>query len=99
MPRRASAQHTGKQRTLRWQASTWLPEAETARTIPDAACIGDTCPDVLSVPETVATSNAQAFGLIAEADAAWLSKHAHSITGTAPRSLRTFIADHVAAFT
>lgn len=53
----------------------------------------------LGVPETVATSNAQAFGLIAEGDAAWLSNDAESITGTAPRSLRTFIADHVAAFT
>jgi uncharacterized protein YbjT (DUF2867 family) len=52
----------------------------------------------LGVPETVATSNAQAFGLIAEGDAAWLSNDAESITGTAPRSLRTFIADHVAAF-
>lgn len=50
------------------------------------------------MPETVATSNAQAFGLIAEADAAWLSKDAHPITGTAPRSLRIFVADHVAAF-
>lgn len=51
------------------------------------------------VPETVATSNAQAFGLIAEGDAAWLSEDVESITGTAPRTLRTFIADHVAAFT
>jgi uncharacterized protein YbjT (DUF2867 family) len=51
------------------------------------------------VPETVATSNAQAFGLIAEGDAAWLSQDVESVTGTAPRTLRTFIADHVAAFT
>jgi uncharacterized protein YbjT (DUF2867 family) len=51
------------------------------------------------VPETGATSNAQAFGLIAEGDAAWLSEDVESITGTAPRTLRTFIADHVAAFT
>jgi uncharacterized protein YbjT (DUF2867 family) len=50
------------------------------------------------VPEAVATSNAQAFGLIAEGDAAWLSGDVESITGTPPRSLRTFIADHVAAF-
>ena len=49
------------------------------------------------VPETVANSNAQAFGLIAEGDAAWLSNDVESITGTAPRSLRTFIADHVLA--
>jgi len=51
------------------------------------------------VPETGATSNAQAFGLIAEGDAAWLSEDVESITGTVPRTLRTFIADHVAAFT
>ncbi|MEZ0113877.1 uncharacterized protein YbjT (DUF2867 family) [Catenulispora sp. EB89] len=51
------------------------------------------------VPETVATSNAQAFGLIAEGDAAWLSDEFAAVTGTAPRSLRTFIADHIAAFT
>jgi len=50
------------------------------------------------VPDAVATSNAQAFGLIAEGDAAWLADDVKSITGTAPRSLRSFIADHVAAF-
>lgn len=50
------------------------------------------------VPEPVATSNAQACGLIAEGDAAWLSDDVASVTGTAPRSLRTFIADHISAF-
>jgi hypothetical protein len=45
------------------------------------------------VPEAVATSNAQAFGLIAEGDAAWLSDDVESITGTPPHSLHTFIAD------
>ena len=50
------------------------------------------------VPDAVATSNAQAFELIAEGDAAWLSDDVESITGAAPRTLRTFIADHVAAF-
>lgn len=50
------------------------------------------------VPEAVATSNAQAFGLIAEGDAAWLSDDVESITGTPPHSLHTFIADHVKAF-
>jgi uncharacterized protein YbjT (DUF2867 family) len=51
------------------------------------------------IPETVATSNAQAFGLIAEGDAAWLSDDVKSITGTEPRPLRAFVADHVQAFT
>jgi len=50
------------------------------------------------VPEAVAISNAQAFGLIAEGDAAWLTNEVESITGTAPRTLRTFITDHIAAF-
>jgi uncharacterized protein YbjT (DUF2867 family) len=50
------------------------------------------------VPETVATSNAQVFGLIAEGDAAWLSDDVASITGDRPRSLRAFIADHITAF-
>jgi uncharacterized protein YbjT (DUF2867 family) len=51
------------------------------------------------VPEAVATSNAQAFGLIAEGDAAWLSDDVKSITGTPPRPLRSFITDHITAFT
>jgi uncharacterized protein YbjT (DUF2867 family) len=50
------------------------------------------------VPDAVATSNAQAFGLIAEGDAAWLSADVESITGTGPRALHTFIADNIAAF-
>jgi uncharacterized protein YbjT (DUF2867 family) len=50
------------------------------------------------VPETVADSNAQAFGLIAEGDAAWLSDDAKALTGETPRSLHTFIAEHIAAF-
>ncbi|MCW2892039.1 MAG: hypothetical protein QOH87_3199 [Trebonia sp.] len=50
------------------------------------------------VPEAVATSNAQAFGLIAEGDAAWLSDDVKSITGTPPRPLRSFITDHITAF-
>ena len=51
------------------------------------------------VPDAVATSNAQAFAQIAEGDAAWLSDDVKSITGTTPRTLHTFIADHSAAFT
>jgi uncharacterized protein YbjT (DUF2867 family) len=50
------------------------------------------------VPEAVATSNAQAFGLIAEGDAAWLTDDVATLTGTAPRSLHTFITEHTAAF-
>jgi uncharacterized protein YbjT (DUF2867 family) len=50
------------------------------------------------VPVAVATSNAQAFGLIAEGDAAWLADDVKSVTGTAPRPLHSFIADHAAAF-
>ncbi|MFJ8827011.1 SDR family oxidoreductase [Streptomyces sp. NPDC102467] len=50
------------------------------------------------VPEAVATSNAQAFGLIADGDAAWLTSDVETITGQRPRDLRSFLADHVAAF-
>lgn len=50
------------------------------------------------VPEPVATSNAQVFGLIAEGDAEWLSDDVASITGTPPRALPTFLTDHVTAF-
>jgi uncharacterized protein YbjT (DUF2867 family) len=50
------------------------------------------------LPEPVATSNAQAFGLIAEGDAAWLSDDVESLTGRRPRDLRTFVADNVGAF-
>lgn len=47
------------------------------------------------LPESEANSNARAFGLIAEGDAAWLSDEVVSVTGTAPRPLRAFIADHL----
>ncbi|MEU5092958.1 SDR family oxidoreductase [Streptomyces sp. NPDC021356] len=50
------------------------------------------------LPEPVAASNAQVFGLIAEGDAAWLSHDVTTLTGHDPRSLRTFLTDHVSAF-
>ena len=50
------------------------------------------------VPEHVATSNAQAFGLIAEGDAAWITDDVLTITGHSPRSLRAFITEFAAAF-
>ncbi|MEV6442975.1 NmrA family NAD(P)-binding protein [Amycolatopsis sp. NPDC051716] len=50
------------------------------------------------LPEAVATSNAQAFGLIAEGDAAWLTDEVATLTGAAPRSPQAFIAEHAAAF-
>jgi uncharacterized protein YbjT (DUF2867 family) len=58
----------------------------------EAAMIG------AGVPESVADSNAQVFGLIAEGDAAWLSDDVEKLTGTKPRSLRTFLTDHAEAF-
>ncbi|SDN93305.1 NmrA family NAD(P)-binding protein [Actinacidiphila guanduensis] len=71
-------------------------EIEYRQTTPDAH---RTAMIRAGVPEAVATSNAKAFELIAEGDAAWLSDEVAAITGAAPRSLRTFIADHIAAFT
>ena len=50
------------------------------------------------VPEVVANSNAQAFGLIAEGDAAWVTDDVKTLTGVAPRTLRSFLADHVNTF-
>jgi uncharacterized protein YbjT (DUF2867 family) len=50
------------------------------------------------LPEPVAASNAQVFGLIAEGDAAWLSDDVATLTGHSPRSLRTFVTEHVVVF-
>ncbi len=50
------------------------------------------------LPEHVATSNAQAFGLIAQGDAAWITDDVLTITGRAPRSLHAFISDYAGAF-
>jgi uncharacterized protein YbjT (DUF2867 family) len=50
------------------------------------------------VPPAVATSNAQAFGLIAQGDAAWRTDEVESLTGTPARDLRTFVADHLQLF-
>lgn len=51
------------------------------------------------VPDPVATSNAQAFGLIAEGDAAWITDNVQTITGNPPRTLHAFITERAAAFT
>jgi hypothetical protein len=51
------------------------------------------------VPQPIATSNAQAFSLIAQGDAAWLSPDITALTGRRPRNLHTFITDNVNAFT
>jgi uncharacterized protein YbjT (DUF2867 family) len=50
------------------------------------------------VPEAAASTTAQIFGLLAQGDHAWLYDDVESLTGTRPRSLSTFIADHVQAF-
>jgi uncharacterized protein YbjT (DUF2867 family) len=50
------------------------------------------------LPEAAATSNAQAFELIAEGDAAWLSEDVTSITGTPPRGLAAFVRENLSAF-
>jgi uncharacterized protein YbjT (DUF2867 family) len=70
-------------------------DVEYRRIRPDehrAAMIG------AGVPEAVATSNAWAFGLIAEGDAAWLTDEVATLTGNAPRGLHAFLAEHAAAF-
>lgn len=50
------------------------------------------------LPEPVAISNSQAFDLIAQGDAAWLSPDFESLTGRHPRSLHTYLAEHAGAF-
>ncbi|HEU5008422.1 MAG TPA: NmrA family NAD(P)-binding protein [Jatrophihabitantaceae bacterium] len=50
------------------------------------------------LPDPIATSNAKAFELIAEGDAAWITDDVHAVTGNPPRDLHTFLADHLAAF-
>ena len=51
------------------------------------------------VPQPIATQNAQAFGLIAEGDAEWLSDDAANLLTQPARSFRDFAADYRTAFT
>lgn len=50
------------------------------------------------VPAAVAGMNAQAFSLIAEGDAAWLSEDIPTLLGRPARSYAQFAADYAAAF-
>lgn len=50
------------------------------------------------VPAPVAEMNAQAFSLIAEGDAAWLSDDVPTLLGRQARSFRQFATDHRSAF-
>ena len=50
------------------------------------------------VPEPVARSNAEAFRLIGDGDAAWVTDDVEVLTGTAPRSVRAFLTEHREAF-
>jgi hypothetical protein len=50
------------------------------------------------VPEAVVNSNAQAFGLIAEGDAAWITDDVKSLTRVAPRTLRSFLTEYIDTF-
>jgi uncharacterized protein YbjT (DUF2867 family) len=50
------------------------------------------------VPEPIATQNAQAFGLTADGDAAWVTGDVPAILGRPARSFEQFAADHAAAF-
>ena len=52
-----------------------------------------------AVPPPVAEMNAQAFSLIAEGDAEWLSDDVASLLGRPGRSFQQFAADHRSAFT
>jgi uncharacterized protein YbjT (DUF2867 family) len=50
------------------------------------------------VPEKIAEMNAQAFGLIADGDAAWLSDDVRSLLGRPARSFEQFATDYATAF-
>jgi uncharacterized protein YbjT (DUF2867 family) len=50
------------------------------------------------IPAPVAEMNAQAFSLIAEGDAEWLSDDVPSLIGRPGRSFQQFATDHQAAF-
>ncbi len=50
------------------------------------------------VPEPVARSNAEAFRLIGDGDAAWVTDDVEVLTGTAPRTVEAFLAEHREAF-
>lgn len=50
------------------------------------------------VPEPVAEMNAQAFSMIAEGDAAWITDDVASLLGRPARTFEQFATDHAAAF-
>ncbi len=50
------------------------------------------------VPEPIAAMNAQAFSLIADGDAEWVSMDVPSILGRPARSFEQFAHDYAAAF-
>lgn len=50
------------------------------------------------LPEQVARSNAEAFRLIGEGDAAWITDDVEVLTGRAPRTVRDFLSRNQAVF-
>jgi hypothetical protein len=52
---------------------------------------------IVGVPKSVAVMNAQAFRLIADGDAAWVTDDVHSLLGRPARRFVEFAADHAAA--
>jgi hypothetical protein len=50
------------------------------------------------VPEQIAEMNAQAFTMIADGDAAWLTDDVRALLGRPARSFEQFAADYAVAF-
>jgi hypothetical protein len=50
------------------------------------------------IPEPIATMNAQAFSLIADGDADWISNDLPSLLHRPARSFEQFAGDYAAAF-
>ena len=50
------------------------------------------------LPDAIAAMNAQAQGLTAEGDAAWVSDDVGTLVGRPPRSVSQFLRDYATAF-
>ncbi len=52
----------------------------------------------VGVPEPIAEMNAQAFSMIADGDAEWVTEDVPSLLGRPARSFEQFAADYASAF-
>ena len=55
-------------------------------------------PALAGIPEPIAGMNAQAFSMIADGDAAWVTEDVPRLLGRPARSFRQFATDYAPAF-